>query len=185
MRATTRSKLRAGTRLKRRVAAPNSAGLSKLLHYCNTVQSDHARSVICDTGSAARLAAVSPRKGARSAGVTPMRASLRGGTRSVLCPLRSALCPPPARDDESGRVQPTGCGDPTFIGAGFDLAELALTGARVVVSTLCEGIPGGYPEAEWDVGVLALRDTAGRLIAPVWSTHALRKHPRCQSCSLS
>ena len=46
--------------------------------------------------------------------------------------------------DEAGTVQPKGCSDPTFTGAGFDMAFVALTGVRVAISTLCEGHAGGY-----------------------------------------
>ena len=104
-----------------------------------------------------------------------------------MCYLNSSadgrLPVPPARPDDQGRVQPTGCADSTFVGAGFDLAELALSGARLVTSTLGAGEEGGYPEMQWDVAVLRLRDDAGRAIAPTWITSALEKHPGCPVCN--
>ncbi len=41
---------------------------------------------------------------------------------------------------------PRGCADPTFTGAGFDVATIALQGVRLVVGTLAGSIPGGYPD---------------------------------------
>jgi molybdopterin/thiamine biosynthesis adenylyltransferase len=94
------------------------------------------------------------------------------------------LTSPPASSDSRGIVQPTGCADPTFVGAGFDLAELALSGARLVASTLSSGHAGGYPETEWDVGVLHLRDDSGGLMPPTWTTSPLHRHPNCPVCNV-
>jgi molybdopterin/thiamine biosynthesis adenylyltransferase len=95
----------------------------------------------------------------------------------------SGEIPAPPHEQRGKVLQPEGCADPTFAGAGFDLAEMALSGVRLAISTLSEGIEGAYPETEWDVGVLSLRDANGRLIPPTWSTHQLRRHPRCPSCA--
>lgn len=92
---------------------------------------------------------------------------------------------PPARPDDEGRVQPTGCADPTFVGAGFDLGELALSGARLVASTLSAGEKAGYPEIPWDVAVLRLRDDTGHAVAPTWVTSPLERHPGCPVCNVS
>lgn len=85
--------------------------------------------------------------------------------------------------DPRGSIQPLGCADPTFTGAGLDMAQVALYGVRVAVSTLCRESAEGYPDMDWDVTHLKFRDEAGQLIAPIYETHALAKHPRCSRCS--
>lgn len=84
---------------------------------------------------------------------------------------------PPA--DPAGMIQPRGCADPTFTGAGFDVAEIALAGVRVAVSTLCGAAGKGYPEAQWDVAVIALRNAQGEFTVPIWQTFPLTRHPSC------
>jgi molybdopterin/thiamine biosynthesis adenylyltransferase len=83
----------------------------------------------------------------------------------------------------NGFVQPAGCADPTFVAAGFDMAEVSTAAVRLVVSTLCEGTPDGYPSFDWDVAILNLRDPHGRPIPPSWSTHRLLRHPNCAECN--
>ena len=78
-----------------------------------------------------------------------------------------------------GMVQPRGCADPTFIGAGFDVSQVALAGVRLAVATLCHGLNGGYPDFDWDVGVLELRDGDGQAIASRWNTFPLSRHSKC------
>jgi molybdopterin/thiamine biosynthesis adenylyltransferase len=121
-----------------------------------------------------------------------------GGTIVRIRPRRTEGCwlcyqygrasgdiPAPPHERRGRPIQPDGCADPTFTGAGFDLAEIALNGVRLAVSTLTEGVAGGYPETEWDIGVLSLRDENGRLITPAWSTHPLRRHPQCPACPVN
>lgn len=85
--------------------------------------------------------------------------------------------------DRSPLVQPAGCADPTFTGANFDLGEIALSGVRLAVATLCRGSEGGYPDLDWDVGILALRTPEGRPIAPLWHTYKLNRHEECKRCN--
>ena len=87
---------------------------------------------------------------------------------------------PPA--DPKGTVQPVGCADPTFTGAGFDMAQVALTGVRIAVATLCGGTASGYPEAAWDVLHIALRADDGKLIAPAFAEHIIKRHAQCPRC---
>lgn len=77
-------------------------------------------------------------------------------------------------------VQPVGCFHPTFTGTGFDMDHVALAAVRLVVSTLCAGQNGAYPDFDWDVGVLNLWDASNLPIAPKWSTHQLHKHRNCE-----
>lgn len=86
-------------------------------------------------------------------------------------------------EDESGMIQPLGCSDPTFTGAGFDMSNISLMGVRLAVSTLCGNEKDGYPKIEWDVGVLSLRDADGRPTTPNWKTNSLKRHPECPYCS--
>lgn len=88
---------------------------------------------------------------------------------------------PPA--DPHGEVQPEGCASPTFTGTGFDVEQVANEGVRLAVGTLTGDVEGGYPDADWDVAILALRDETGRRIAPQWTTYALSQHPECPLCS--
>jgi hypothetical protein len=88
---------------------------------------------------------------------------------------------PAAPAATSSDVQPVGCMDPTFTGAGFDLATVALTGVRIAVATLLEG-EGGYPAAPWDVLVIRLRDASGQLLLPQFEGFALPPYPDCPVC---
>ncbi len=83
-------------------------------------------------------------------------------------------------DVAAGRVQAPGCGDLTFTGASFDLQNVTLAAVRLAVSTLCADIPGGYPDASWDVGVLRLTDDEKLAALPVWQAFSLQAQcPRC------
>lgn len=88
---------------------------------------------------------------------------------------------PAPPEDPNGGVQPAGCGDPTFTGAGFDVATIALGGVRLAASTLSNGAKGAYPAIEWDVAVISLRDEHGHLLAPRWETFTLERHPACEN----
>lgn len=81
--------------------------------------------------------------------------------------------------DPAGLRQPLGCADPTFTGAGFDVAEYGLALARLVAGTLLDGVAGGYPNPGWDVAILNLRAADGHLTAPAWQTWPLKTHPKC------
>jgi len=83
---------------------------------------------------------------------------------------------PPA--DQQGVVQPIGCSDPTFMGAGFDLATIALAGVRTAVATLSPK----YPSDDWDVTVISLRDEHGKSIPPTFRTFKLPKDRTCSAC---
>ena len=74
--------------------------------------------------------------------------------------------------DDATAVQPPGCAEPTFVGAGFDLGEVSLQGARAAVAAL-----SGRPTCS--VAVLALRDANGRQILPTWTSHSVGRHAQC------
>jgi len=86
--------------------------------------------------------------------------------------------------DALGSIQPVGCGDPTFIGAGFDVTQIALAGVRLAVSTLCDDQSDAYPRSEWDVEAISFRDSSGRLISPRWEVWRLQPIESC-SCARS
>lgn len=88
-------------------------------------------------------------------------------------------------DDPRGEVQPAGCADPTFTGAGYDLMTVVLGGVRLAVGTLCGDIQGGYPDVPWDVATISLRDGNGGVLAPRWKTYPSVRHPQCVSCAHS
>jgi len=96
--------------------------------------------------------------------------------------FQSGTIPEPPSDEERV-VQPLGCGSPTFTGAGFDLAQVALSGVRTVVSTICSGQVQGYPECDWDIMTMAFRSQRGELIPPSFRTYKVLKHPACPRCN--
>ena len=92
-----------------------------------------------------------------------------------------ALPTPPQAPPREGVVQPTGCADPTFTGAGFDLAEVSLQGVRLAVATVSSG-SSGYPDYSWDYAALTLREAGGELVAPKWETSRPPRNPDCPVC---
>lgn len=92
----------------------------------------------------------------------------------------SGLVPLPPNDPK-GEVQPAGCADPTFTGAGFDVAGIALAGVRLAVSTLQSGSANGYPDVDWDIAVISVRNDVGRITVPHWEVLQLERHPECQN----
>jgi molybdopterin/thiamine biosynthesis adenylyltransferase len=89
---------------------------------------------------------------------------------------KGIIPPPPASN--GAFIQPAGCDDPTFTGAGFDLTTIALCGVRTAVSTLAPD----YPAQSWDVMIIRLRDDEGTQITPSFSTYTLAKDPSCKVC---
>lgn len=82
--------------------------------------------------------------------------------------------------EEGPTVQPIGCFSPTFTGSGFDMDSVALQTVRMAVATLCVGAEHGYPDFDWDVGVVNLWKD-GHPIAPSWQTCPLDQHPACDA----
>ncbi|MFH1716742.1 MAG: ThiF family adenylyltransferase [Planctomycetota bacterium] len=95
-----------------------------------------------------------------------------------------AIPEPPYAPDEPGQglVQPVGCADPTFTGAGFDMLQIAIMGVRMAVSTLCEGASGAYPAFDWDAVHIGLRAENGTLISPKFDTYKIAPSPGCPRC---
>lgn len=87
----------------------------------------------------------------------------------------------PIQRDNSD-VQVIGCSAPTFTGAGIDSEEVAVLGARLAISTLCEGVNGSYPQFEWDIAVLDLRRPDGMAITPKWDSFEIKLHHECCRC---
>jgi len=80
-------------------------------------------------------------------------------------------------------VQPGGCAQPTFIGAGLDSDEIALVASRLAVATLCRGVPDAYPDFEWQAAIADLQ-TPGLSIAPQWTPYTeWPADPNCPECS--
>jgi hypothetical protein len=116
-------------------------------------------------------------------GATP---EVRGGT--VMAHAIGGACPTclatartikqvetPAGYDDALRVQPIGCAEPTFVGAGFDLQEVALQAVRVAVDALARGLT-----ASW-VYTLNLRDAADAVTPPQWTKQPVAVQPACPS----
>jgi molybdopterin/thiamine biosynthesis adenylyltransferase len=84
--------------------------------------------------------------------------------------------------DPKGWFQPTGCADPTFFGAGFDLSSIALAGVRLAVATMLTG-QEAYPPSPDDVLVISWRDVQGALITPQIRGFRLSPFSDCPVCS--
>lgn len=82
---------------------------------------------------------------------------------------------------ESEGIQPGGCRQATFIGAGIDSEEIALMASRLAVSTLSRDAEG-HADFDWNVGVCEVYRN-GRPIAPSWHTSGLEAHPDCHICN--
>ncbi len=125
--------------------------------------------------------AVSTTAGAWGGRVLRIRPSNTGGCWSCLQHYMddSTIPMPPASD--TGWVEPEGCNSPTFTGTSFDIGNVSLMGVRLAVGTLCEGKNGGYPDFDWDVGVLSLRDVEGKPVPPSWVVFRLERHPSCEN----
>jgi hypothetical protein len=84
----------------------------------------------------------------------------------------------PAAPAEAGRrVQPRGCGAPTFTGSSFDMLEIVAQALRCARRTLLE------PPRPSTVHACSMRSPDGEeLDAPVWETFALERQPRCPCC---
>lgn len=90
--------------------------------------------------------------------------------------LGSTIDPLPQHEPPGG-VQPPGCPDPTYTGAGFDLAALAAQTAQVAASYLTG--PDGYGQLPADVMTVKFVDDSGNPIPARWESHTLTRHPDC------
>ena len=95
------------------------------------------------------------------------------------------IAPPPGipESDVAHTVQPGGCADPTFTGAGFDMGAVALVGVRLAVQTLTGGQAGAYPDVDWDIATVSFRDSSGLAIAPSVETARLPRNAECENCA--
>lgn len=80
---------------------------------------------------------------------------------------------------ETPEVQPVGCFHATFTGAGCDMDLVTLGAVRLSIATLCVGIQG-YPDFNWDIGIVNTWSDEGMPIAPQWKTYKLDRHPDCE-----
>lgn len=95
------------------------------------------------------------------------------------CSMYEGAIPTPSQEEGSD-IQPQGCFHPTFTGTGFDMDHVTLMATRLAVATLCSAQSGGYPDFDWNVGVLSLWDQKTAMpIAPKWQTCLLKPHPHC------
>ena len=92
--------------------------------------------------------------------------------------LSTTIAPLPAHEPPGG-VQPPGCPDPTYTGAGFDLAAIAAQTAQVAASFLTG--PDGYGTLPADVFTVRFVDDSGNPTPASWHAHALDRHPDCNN----
>ena len=75
---------------------------------------------------------------------------------------------------KSDQVVPAGCLTPTFTGAGIDCEQIGLLMSRLAISTMSPTQENSYPDYDWDVAVINLRDTNGNsAILPTSETYTL------------
>jgi hypothetical protein len=79
-----------------------------------------------------------------------------------------------------GSLQPAGCANPTFTGAGVDVQSVSLMAVRAAIATLCRGVENGYPDIDWNVAIGTFRSPEGRLIVPQWQGTMIARHPNCR-----
>jgi hypothetical protein len=90
---------------------------------------------------------------------------------------------PLSAEDPVATVQPAGCNRITYVGANFDLMEIALQGVRLAVATLLSRqAPSTDSDFPWDVAIVNLRDADRRRIPPHWTTYVLEQNPNCPVC---
>lgn len=125
---------------------------------------------------------VSGTRGARGGIVA--RLNYRSGSGCWWC-FQAALYQviPSPYADEAADVQPAGCGRVSYVGANFDMMEVALQGVRLALSTLLARRGQTESDYDWDVAVVNLTDERRRLIAPQWSVYALEPNRSCPVCS--
>jgi molybdopterin/thiamine biosynthesis adenylyltransferase len=116
-------------------------------------------------------------------GATP---EVRGGTVVALsAPGPCPICVPiaraagaveaPAGEHDPARVQPVGCAEATFVGAGYDLQELSMQAVRVAVHALQHGLTASR------VYTLSLRGTDDLVIPPHWTEQSIGVQDQCQN----
>ena len=81
----------------------------------------------------------------------------------------------PAGDRDTHLIQPTGCGERTFVGADFDLQELSLQAVRCAIASLTV-----RPD-ESSVYTLSLRNAQDESIPPAWVMQVLQIQCECSS----
>lgn len=85
-------------------------------------------------------------------------------------------------DTGGEEIQPGGCSQPTFIGAGVDSDEISLLAARLAIATLSCGEANGYPDFSWDVAIADLQRD-GLSIVPDWTSYELKASAACTACN--
>lgn len=76
-------------------------------------------------------------------------------------------------------VQPPGCARPTYVGAGFDLATIAVHAVRLAAAELTD--EHGYPSFTGQVHTVQLRTHEGDALPAQWTVHDLGPHPGCSA----
>lgn len=82
--------------------------------------------------------------------------------------------------DPNGNLQARGCASATFTGSGVDANTIALQAVRLAIASLCRGEENGYPDFDWNLAVIRLRDAnSGSSLFPEVYTDPLAPHPLC------
>jgi len=83
-------------------------------------------------------------------------------------------------EQEGVRLQAPGCAALTFTGAGIDATTIAIQASRLAIATLCRDHENAYPDFNWNLAVIRLRDTEGSSVLQETDVYQLDPHPECQ-----
>lgn len=119
---------------------------------------------------------VSATEGARGGLVARVDPPRGGCWMCLQMALEGGSIPLPPHAAESLNVQPRGCSEVTYVGAGFDLLPIVAQAARIAAATLAEGAEAGSL-----VFVCSL--PADPLAPPSWTSHHLERDPKCPICA--
>lgn len=89
--------------------------------------------------------------------------------------LDNGSIPLPPHTAEDLAVQPRGCSDVTYVGAGFDLLPITAQAARIACATLA-------PKSDRSSVAYVCSLSGDPLDPPQWSRHDLARHPECPAC---
>lgn len=81
--------------------------------------------------------------------------------------------------DETGRVQPRGCDNPTFTASSFDALPIVTQAMRIISATLLRPRPA---EPTYDVFICSQQPDGDAIVAPAWTRYPLPAAPGCPLC---
>jgi ThiF family len=118
---------------------------------------------------------VSATEGARGGLVARIDPGTGGCWMCLQLALENGRIPLPPHGAEDLTLQPRGCGDITYLGAGFDLLPIAAQAVRIAAASLAM-------DREQSSLVYVCSLPVDPLGPPEWSRHTLERDPECPIC---